>query len=103
MEQVTEATGGQREKGGKGGQGDGNNPAEDPWAGSKSCRQNCKNLQKNVQGLEQRAKKLLPLCFIQEKKSDFAWIKKLDYDKKYLLLSSAYPITETTHKTPQSA
>lgn len=60
---------------------------------------------KNLQGWEQQENclALLPFMLCGGKPPDFAWIKRLDYDKKYLLLPSAYPITATAQETPNFA
>lgn len=57
---------------------------------------------KNLQDWEQQENclVLLPFMLCGGKPPDFAWIKRLDYDKKYLLLPSAYPITATAQETP---
>lgn len=103
------------------GQGDGNKSTlpktlgQDPKVADRTAR-TCRKTYKPWNSEQRNCLSLLPSYFMQEKttkttkqntspqnKTDFVWLKKLGYNKKYLLLSSAYPITETTHKTPKSA
>lgn len=74
---------------------------QDPKAADRTAR-TCRKTYK-AWNIEQIAYLYFFCALFRKKPSDFAWITKLDYDKKNLLLSSAYPITETTHKTPKSA